>query len=37
MIIKPPLPVMTSGTDDEIVHQMAEARRAIAKELNVAP
>ena len=37
MIIKPPLPIMLIGTDEEIDDQIAKARRAIAEELGVEP
>jgi 1-acyl-sn-glycerol-3-phosphate acyltransferase len=37
MIIKPPLPIMTMGTDEEIDVQIAAARRAIAEELGIKP
>jgi hypothetical protein len=37
MVVKPPLRIMTTGTDEEIDDQIAEARHEIAKELGVEP
>jgi len=37
MVINPPLPIMTSGSDEEIDDQIAKARRTIAEELGVGP